>query len=70
MTKKLLTKYHQIEIVDVLNSIIRAIIRELGVKTHPANDKFDKKQGEIKRLTIWKIHLLFDNLVSSILKGH
>jgi len=40
MTKKMLAKYHQIEIVDVLNSIIRAIIRELGVKTHPANDEF------------------------------
>lgn len=39
-------------------------------KTPPVNDKFDKKQGEIKRLTIWKIHLLFDNLVSSIFKGY
>lgn len=33
MTKKLLAKYHQIEIVDVLNSIIRAIIRELEQET-------------------------------------
>ena len=33
MTKKLLAKYHQIEIVDAVNGIIRAIIRELEQET-------------------------------------
>ena len=58
MTKKLLAKYHQIEIVDVLNSIIRAIIRELEQETLGNRRIFRCAKCRFKRALLFRGKML------------